>query len=196
MIVRPHCWRSDSPPPPSRSQSQRGGPCNPLGAIFCLVPLEGGLKLVPDPIWHLGSAPTIVIAAAIVIIVVVDVTPTLTLSLRVGQPITCYPVNVDIAVRAAAVELFHFRSVPSLCGWRWGHWREWSLLLTPVLAARADNGNDKDSCIIVEETREKTRRGQQQGNHPIHHGHVRQYVHRCGLSTAMTVSAPAATTRE
>ncbi len=31
---------------------------------------------------------------------------------------------------------------------------------TPVLAARDDNDNDKDGRIMVEEMREKTRRGQ------------------------------------
>jgi hypothetical protein len=64
------------------------------------------------------------------------------------------------------------------------------------LAARAYNDDDEDGRIIVEETREKTRRGRQQGNRLVHHGHVRQYVHRCGLVATMTVSAPTATTRE
>jgi hypothetical protein len=71
MIVRPRCWRSDSPTP-SRSRSRRGGRRDPLGAEFRLVPFEGGLKLVPDPIGYLGGAPTVVVAAAIVIIVVVN----------------------------------------------------------------------------------------------------------------------------
>jgi hypothetical protein len=68
--------------------------------------------------------------------------------------------------------------------------------LAPVLEARADNNNNKDSPIIVKETWEKMRRGWQQGNHPVHHGHVHQYVHRCGLGATMTILAPAVTTRE
>ncbi len=72
------------------------------------------------------------------------------------------PVNVDDAVRVAAAELFDFWSVPPPCGWQWGHRREWSLLPpTPILAARADNDDNKDGHIIVKEMREKTRRERQ-----------------------------------
>ena len=70
------------------------------------------------------------------------------------------PVNVDIAVRAAAAELFNFWSVPSPQGRWWGHRREWLLLPpAPVLVARADNDSNEDGCIIVKEMQEKTRRG-------------------------------------
>jgi hypothetical protein len=61
-------------------------PRYPLGAECHLVPFEGGLELVPDPIEHLGGAPTIVVAAAIVIIVVVNGTPTSTSSSSVVDP--------------------------------------------------------------------------------------------------------------
>jgi hypothetical protein len=40
----------------------------------------------------------------------------------------CSPVNVDIAVGAAVVELFDFQSVLPPCGRRRGHRQEWSLL--------------------------------------------------------------------
>jgi hypothetical protein len=84
----------------------------------------------------------------------------MTSSSRFGQPITHGPVDVDVAVGAAAAELFDFRSVPPPRGQRRGERQEWSLLpLAPILVARAENGNGEDGRIITEETWEKTRRG-------------------------------------
>jgi hypothetical protein len=130
MIVRPRCWRYDSPHP-QPIPIPTGGTPRPPRCRISPRPFRGGLELVPDPIGHLGGTPTVVVAAAIVIIVVVDGTPTSTSSSRVGRPITRGPVDVDVAVGAAATELFDFRSVPSPRGrWR-GHRREWSLLSPP-----------------------------------------------------------------
>ncbi len=62
------------------------------------------------------------------------------------------PVDVDVAARVAATEVFDRGG----CIGRSGRF----FPPTPVLAARADNNDDKDGHIIVDETREKMRRGQ------------------------------------
>jgi hypothetical protein len=50
------------------------------------------------------------------------------LSSCISRPITCGPVDVDVAVGATAAELFDFLSVPCPRGWWQGHWQEWLLL--------------------------------------------------------------------
>jgi hypothetical protein len=124
--LRPRRWRSDSPHP----RPIRGERRDPQGAEFHLASFEGGLKLVPDPIGHLGSAPTVVVVAAIIIIFIVDGNLASISSSHVGRPITHGPADV-VVDRAAAAELFDFRSVPPPCGQRRGHRQEWSLLPPP-----------------------------------------------------------------
>ncbi len=83
-------------------------------------------------------------AAAVVIIIIVNGTPTSTLSLHVSQSITHSPVNVDVAAGAAAEELFDRGGGIGRSGCFFSP--------TPVLVARANNNDDKDGRIIVEET--------------------------------------------
>jgi hypothetical protein len=58
MILHPCRWRSDSPHPRPNPIPKGGGRRNPGVAKFRLVPFEGGLKLVPDPVGNLGGAPS------------------------------------------------------------------------------------------------------------------------------------------
>jgi hypothetical protein len=67
---------------------------------------------------------------------------------------------VDVPVGAVAVEYFDFGSVPPPAGRGGASTGSGHSFPIPVLAAWANNNND-DGCIIVEDTREKTRRGQQ-----------------------------------
>ncbi len=57
MILQPSCWRPNSPHP-RPNLILMGGRRNPQGAQFRLVPFEGSLKLIPNPVRNLGGTPS------------------------------------------------------------------------------------------------------------------------------------------
>ncbi len=144
------------PPPLDNPDPNGGDAATPEGPNSASAVLRGASNLSPTPLCISATPPVVIIVVTVIIILVIGTKPS-TSSLHVGQPITRGPVNVDVAVGVAVVELFDFLSVPPPRGWQRGHRQEWLLLPpAPVLAAIANNDDNKDGCIIVKETREKT----------------------------------------
>jgi hypothetical protein len=116
------------PPPPDDPDPEGGDAATPEGPNSASALLRGASNSSPIPTGISAAPPVVIVVFTVIIIIVVYGTNPSTLSLRVGRPITRGPVDVDLAVGAAAAELFDILSVPPPRGRRRGHRQEWSLL--------------------------------------------------------------------
>jgi hypothetical protein len=97
MIIQPRRWHSDSPP--ADPDPDGGDAATPEGSNSAKSLLRGDSNSSPT-LSGISAVPPVVVlnvVATVVIIVVVDKTLVSTSSLRVGRPMTCGPVNIDVA---------------------------------------------------------------------------------------------------